>query len=79
MADQQHKVPGVVEQKLISAKTAEEIEKGTNSFILEATKKKWQITSISHMVWGEKLVVVISYLRPLKQEELPADVEIKEL
>jgi|GEM_PF-4864730 len=79
MAEQMQKVPGVLEQKLITHTDAEIVEYKTNEFLLECVKSRHQVTNISHVTWGEKLLVIISYLRPLEKDELPAEAEVKEL
>ena len=76
---EEKKIPGIVEQRVFASEKETEVESATNNFIAEATKKRWQITNISHLAWGEKLTVVISFLRPLKEEKSPSEIEIKEL
>lgn len=75
----EHKVPGVLEQKIFASKDPAVVEYSTNEFILKCTKTKFQITNISHMSWNDKLAVVISYLRPLTADEMPAEEEVTEL
>jgi len=76
---EQHKVPGVLEQKIYASTDPAIIEYSTNEFILKATKAKFQITNISHMSWGDKMTVVISYLRPLTADEMPEEETVTEL
>jgi len=78
-APEQKKVPGVLEQKIFASQKEAEIQEKTNEFIIEATKKRLQITNISHLTWQKKLVAVISYIRPLQKEEMPEESEVKEL
>ncbi len=76
---EQRKVPGLLEQRIFASQKEGEIQDAVNNFIVEATKSRWQITNISHLTWQKKLVAVISFIRPLKKEEMPEESEVKEL
>jgi len=66
---EQRQVIAVAEQKIISSKDHKEVEKNVNSFLLELRFKQNQIQNISHLLQGEILAAIITYLRPLTEEE----------